>query len=402
MSRSASPPAEHSLQRLLSLADACVLCGLCLPHCPTYRLDARESESPRGRVLLAQALARDPDGVDASSIEALEHCLGCGRCEQVCPAKVRFGELMRLTRQQMPQRPRSVRVRALLWASRHPIATAAIVRAARPLRALLPRRQRRALQASANLEQLQRHSQLKDADRRDDTAPVGASHLRVGLLLGCVGRALEAHALNAAARLLRACGHEVLVPAGQVCCGALDQHAGFGTHAEALHAQSRRVWSALAPDVVVSTSSGCQAAHAAALANHAAVTDLASLLIDDAAFAAVVLRRVERRVALHLPCTQHAALKSVQATRILLGRIPGLQLVELPDTGCCGAGGAHMLAFPERAERLRRPLLDAVIACGATTLLSANLGCRLHLGGAAELAGVELRHPLELLAEALP
>lgn len=385
MSTNTSPPA---LQALLDLADACVLCGLCLPHCPTYRMDAREPESPRGRVMLVQALARGTP-LDEGISEALEHCLGCGRCEQVCPARVRFGDLMRRARPLYARTP-SAPVRGLLWASRHPLLFAAAVRAARPLRALAGLRARRAL-ASAEAPP------YVSAARIESPTP-----LRIGLLGGCVGAGLEARAQAAAEALLTAAGHRVLRPAGQACCGALDQHAGIGLHADAQRERNRALWAGEAPDCLVTTMSGCQAAFAAGLSELAPVRGIATLLAADRGFAALALRPLARKVALHLPCTQRSLQGEADAVRELLGRVPGLEWTELADTGCCGAGGAHMLAFPQRAAALRAPLVDAVLASGATTLASANIGCRLHLGGAAELAGVELRHPLELLAEALP
>jgi len=102
-------------------------------------------------------------------------------------------------------------------------------------------------------------------------------------------------------------------------------------------------------------------------------------------------------VALHLPCTQRV-LKSDAALRRLLSHVPDLNLIELPDTGCCGAAGLHMLVEPERAAKLRTPLFDAFEATQATEILSSNLGCRLHLANGAK---IPIRHPIEFLAEHL-
>jgi len=103
------------------------------------------------------------------------------------------------------------------------------------------------------------------------------------------------------------------------------------------------------------------------------------------------------RVALHLPCTQRVA-RTEGALRSLLASVPDLEVVELPDTGCCGAAGLHMRQHPERATALRQPLLDVLPGTQASVILSANIGCRLHLAGGANLP---VRHPIDFLAEHL-
>ncbi|MGA7964654.1 MAG: 4Fe-4S dicluster domain-containing protein, partial [Gammaproteobacteria bacterium] len=79
---------------LITDAERCVKCALCLPYCPTYGLTHEEGDSPRGRIALIQALAEG--SLEPSSVARahLEGCLSCRACEAVCPAGVPYGRLL--------------------------------------------------------------------------------------------------------------------------------------------------------------------------------------------------------------------------------------------------------------------------------------------------------------------
>jgi len=374
---SALPPA---IDPLLALADRCVQCGLCLPSCPTYQLDRNEAESPRGRIALVRAFADGSLAPDAAADAHLDHCLGCRRCEAVCPAGVQYGELLVEARhRQRERRGAGTRQRAIEWLAARPALLDRLLGAYRLMYPLLPKPLPRPPRKS----------------RGETLQSVPASQPRVALFRGCVARRYDTHAHAALARLCRAAGLEVAIPAEQTCCGALHAHAGATKTAAELAGLNRAAFAAGVP--VLSSATGCHASLADTLQAHAPVVDACTFLLQRAD--ALRFRPAHARVALHVPCTQRAVVKSDAALRTLLARIPDLDLVELPDTGCCGAAGSYMFEQPERARALRQPLLDALAGSGATQLLSANIGCRLHVAMAER--SIPIRHPLEFLAEHL-
>ncbi|HTA64199.1 MAG TPA: (Fe-S)-binding protein [Xanthomonadaceae bacterium] len=385
MSSPASAPADQSGRGggdpILALADRCVQCGLCLPHCPTYRLDRSETESPRGRIALARAYvdgALEPDPVADAH---LDHCLGCRRCEAVCPAGVQYGDLLVEVRQrQRERRGAGRRQLAIEWLAARPALLDRLLGVYRALYPLLPKR----------LPRPPRTVRIERTPSRTMASPK-----QVALFRGCVARRYDMGVHAALARLCAAAGLDVAVPESQTCCGALHAHAGNREAAAQLALCNRAAFAVGVP--VLSSASGCHEALAEALDGHAPVRDACAFLLTHAD--ALRFRPVQVRVALHVPCTQRAVVKSDAALRALLARIPQLDLVELPDTGCCGAAGSYMFDQPERAHALRQPVLDAYARSGASLLLSANIGCRLHLAmGDTE---IPMRHPLQFLAEHL-
>jgi glycolate oxidase iron-sulfur subunit len=367
---------------LAALADRCVQCGLCLPHCPTYRLDATETESPRGRIAYAKAVATGLLAPTALGDLHLDHCLGCRRCEGACPAGVEYGSLLVAAREeQAKHRPIPVQTRRLLWWLAHPRLLAGALRAYRLAFAWLPQSWRR----------LPRPPALPAPDR----AP---RDFALEVFVGCIARTYEAPARAALSRLLGAMNIRMLETDGQACCGAAAEHAGDGTQAAALAARNQAAFQRSGGNRVLCLASGCEGALGHSLEGVTRVQDVLHFLNQNPRTHRLRFRNAGgRRVALHRPCTQFALAGNVAQMRELLARVPGLEVLDLPDRGCCGAAGLHMLQFPQRAQALAQPVLRDIEASGATEVISANVGCRLHLGG----GKLPVRHPLELLAEFL-
>jgi glycolate oxidase iron-sulfur subunit len=367
---------------------ACVACGLCLPHCPTWRVTGEEARSPRGRIAAMRDVHLGGGPADDDFVESMDTCVQCRGCDTACPSGVPFGRLMEGTRETLAAetdyQPRvrrwALRVldhhRLLLVGSR--VLAAGQRVGVVPARLGLPR-----------LPLLQPRLRASGDD--------------VLLFTGCVMDAWQRDVHVAVARVLEATGVGVgLLGPGGACCGALAAHAGL--HDQAVRSV-RRVMAAAPGDApILVDSAGCGAQLKDA--GHLLGTD------DGRAFAARVFdvhewladrldrlppgRRLPVRVAVQDPChlrhVQHAHLP----VRRVLARYT--EVVELDDDGlCCGAGGAFSLQHPDLAADIRDRKVGAIVRSGAPVVASANPGCALHL----QAAGLEVRHPLELVAAAI-
>jgi glycolate oxidase iron-sulfur subunit len=80
---------------------------------------------------------------------------------------------------------------------------------------------------------------------------------------------------------------------------------------------------------------------------------------------------------------------------------PAYELLETGDDGlCCGAGGAYSVTQPELSQRILARKVDALRMAAGTAepiVASANPGCMVQLRG----AGIDARHPADLIAEVL-
>jgi glycolate oxidase iron-sulfur subunit len=395
-----SPPAPFPVE----LAERCVKCGLCLPHCPTYGLAGVEGESPRGRIALMQGLAAGRLEAEPALVRHLESCLGCRACEPVCPAEVPYGELIdagrALLRARGVQPSLAARLPGMVLQRPHLLRAALRLARLPGVAALarglggLPARAVDLLPAGA------RPPRRAAAPPRDD-----AGRGEVFLFKGCAGAAMDGRSLDDTRLALEAAGWRVRAPARQGCCGAIDLHAGRPEDARRLAARNLATFPGDIP--VVACASGCAATllEYARLAGDPGarfarrIRDPAELLAD--APLALGPGRYPS-VVLHLPCTQRNVTRTAAATRRLLGRIPGLVVRELP-AGCCGAAGENFLSQPATADALLAPLLRSLVDHPPDALVTSNIGCAIHFAAGLRRAGVPVPvlHPASVVASAL-
>ncbi len=397
-------PAATADPALLALTDQCVMCGLCLPHCPTYRLDRHEAESPRGRIALARLIARGDAALTPAAISHLDHCLGCLSCQKVCPSGVRYEDILVRTRARLAAgRPQPVR----RWLTPARLTTLARIGTALRAGHWLPALARW-LPASSRLARAAAEMPVAPPRQARVPAPPTGQPRRgpVTLFPGCVATVFDRDTLQAARTLLEALGYDVAMPTTAVCCGALDLHAGAPESAQASAVATRAALEALpAPSVLVAASGCFGSLRDHTLAGSAlTVASVAAFIAADPKLASVRFKPLARRAALHVPCSEANLGDGGIATRALLARIPQLEVLSLPEQPrCCGAAGSYFIEHAGRADRLRREKLDQAIALAPTLLLTGNVGCRIFLGNGLRqrAAAIEVLHPLALLARQL-
>ncbi len=390
----ASPAHRPAFATDLSGADRCVLCGMCLPHCPTYALQRAEGDSPRGRITLMQGLAQGrllPS--NARLREHLEGCLGCRSCEAICPAGVRFGELIDNSRHILLENPGHATRRGLLrrvfgpWRRmalrqrglRRVAGFAARAAHSLELRYLMPERTR--------LGRLLRHTGPSLAPMPKLESLAVNERPDVWLFAGCMDAFFTGPDSAAALQLLHSLGVRVGLPRGQVCCGAIDQHLGRKPDAIGLRQTNETAFGGTQPIVVLDSGCEAQLREYPLEAWRARVTSLTAFLerlpLEDFHWQLEPVR-----IALHLPCTLRNVTRETDGILHLFTRLPGVEVVALaPPRNCCGAGGTAMLTQAGSADPLGQETLDALEATRPDVIVSPNVGCSVHLRALRERSG---------------
>jgi len=403
----------------------CMRCGMCLPHCPTYRETFLETASPRGRVALVRKFEEGELPESDTLLEYLSLCLDCQACASACPCGVNAGELvaeMRCERKAEKGLSRMEEV-VLHGLVPHPDRLEA---------AMVPLRlyQRSGLQKMVRglgvmkmfPPQLQRMEgllpKLPSAPLRrtlsEVTPAVGKEKGTVGFFLGCVMSLIFSEASFATVELLSRLGYRVITPKAQKCCGAPNM---LGHDKEGLMEAARfntDLFSSYGTDFIVTDCGGCGAelkkygehlhGDAGAAAFSSKVRDISQILAAEKESLAKELRPLPISVTYHDPCHIAHCQGIRLEPRSVLKLIPGLDFREMEDAdACCGSAGTYNIEKPEMSDLVLRRKVERVRKTGAKYLVTGNPGCLLQLKQALESGDepIKVLHLTELLSMSL-
>lgn len=415
------------------LIDTCVHCGFCLATCPSYRVIGKETDSPRGRIYLMDAINEGEASLTPATVAHFDSCLGCLACVSTCPSGVQYDRLIAATRPQVERnydRPLVERGLRTLIFQLFPYPDR--------LRRLLPLfqfYQRSGLQAwvqkSRLLQRISPQLAAMDALLPTLSRPIpvprtgvipaqGQRRYRVGMILGCVQQLFFEGVNAATVRVLTANGCEVVIPTGQGCCAALPYHQGETAQAQTLARQMIDRFANTDVDAVIINAAGCGHTlkeYGDVLQDDPVYRDRARAFAQQVRDVQEFLAEVGLTAPLH-PLTENRSLTvvyqdachllhgqriSVQP-RQLLRQIPNLVLREPVDAAlCCGSAGVYNMLQPQVAAELGQQKVRNLLATQPDLIASANPGCTLQLQRHLRAQGqtIPVLHPIELLDRAI-
>jgi glycolate oxidase iron-sulfur subunit len=402
---------------------ACVHCGLCLPACPVYRVDPRESIAPRGQVYNIRAVLEGRLELTPGLAAEIYVCLACRGCESVCPSGVPVGSIVEQARGLITEKkqegivPRLLKRLLLSGVLAFPRRLSALMALLRVyersgLRSVVRFLLAKLAPALAERERLMPSLGPKPSRLPSLATPSGERRARVGLFTGCIASHSFADVNEATLSVLQRNGFEVVVPEDQVCCGALHQHNGLPDTARRLARKNVEVFERAFVSRVVVNAAGCGAAlteYGEFLEGDAAAHTFASRVIDISAL--LVREGFEPpssgfdplRVAYDAPCHLFHAQKVKNEPREILRSIPGVELVEHHESErCCGSAGIYNVTHYAMSMEVLEGKMREIAKVRPDVIATGNPGCHIQLTEGVRRAGLraEVVHPVVLLDRA--
>lgn len=380
------------MKNILDESLKCVRCGSCKAYCPTYMEGLSEAASARGRIVLVKNLMESRLKPSDHLIDYIYSCLLCDACKGQCPLNVHIASIIIEGRSLLAKTDKKRRL--LRWLirslSRHPDNSFKISKLLRgnlypylykkgviPYRLKIPDTPLRS-----------DHHILKPDNKRG----------RVAIFVGCSTNYILPNLGLSLIKVLLRIGYEVVLPKGEVCCGAPFMELGLKSDAVRMAKKNLSIFGKLNVEAVLTLCPTCL------LSIRSHYADLAGDVIDRAMDVSVFLRErlndteLKRphtmTVTYHDPCHHINSMGIWKEPREILNRI-GVEIIEVDEKGCCGFAGLFSLSYRGLSKSILKKRAESLRKTSAEAIITSCPGCILQLSS--EIGDTPVYHVIEMI-----
>ncbi len=381
---------------------SCVHCGFCNATCPTYQILGDELDGPRGRIYLIKQTLEGEIPTRQTQLH-LDRCLTCRNCESTCPSGVQYSQLLNIGRTIVNKKvSRSFYQKSLHTILRKTFLSrfsfSRLIKTGQLFRPLLPGSIKR------SIPEKQKYLHFEKVN-----------HARKILLIpGCVQPSLKPNIDIAARIVFNKLNIECVEIPAAGCCGSLSHHLNAESEAMQIIKQNIDSWWPLVEnktiEAICMTASGCGVAikeYEQLLTNdndYAEKAKIISALYKDPAeivsqalsgnnnpLADIVTQH--KTIAFHPPCTLQHGMKINNLVEPILTNC-GFEVRSFKDKHlCCGSAGTYSITQKKLSQQLLANKLDNISKTEHELIVTANIGCQLHLQSG---TSTPVKHWLEL------
>jgi glycolate oxidase iron-sulfur subunit len=397
------------LRKFEQETEQCMKCGFCSFVCPVYQEERIESSVARGKNELIKALLAGELELTSALADRLYQCAACGACTESCPAKAHIPRLVvaaraDIARTQGMKFPYGFVYRNLLPNRR---LFGNLLKASSFIQSAFMPKSNGVIRHLPNfMSGLSHGRQIPSIARKflRQQVPVVnkpksglKSELRIGYFPGCMNEYVTPHLAIKTIEFLTRRSVEVVMPKGQLCCGA-PVFLGGGDFETGRKIADANAAAFEKFDYVVTDCATCACAFEeyprfladtpertetytkfAGKIRHASqfITDVLEIPASAYQTAAAVKGK---KITWHDPCHLNRHLGLTQQPRQILKSLDEAQYIEMPDAGrCCGMAGQFNLLYYDLSQKIAEKKIASIDSSGADIVVTACPGCEFQL-----------------------
>lgn len=339
----------HNVQSL-----PCVRCGACKALCPTYIVDATEGMSARGRIMLLKKFIERQIEPSELLAERIFSCLLCSACNRLCPLGINITDAIYKGRVSLIDlnKKRKLISLLLLHGFKKPSIVFKIIRLLEAIGDTFPVNKMQPFKALRDLK-----IRLPDSALRDEIYIFKASRpkARIAVFSGCTVNFLYPNIGRSLIYFLNKLDYDVILPRGEVCCGAPLVGLGFEEEAAELAKKNLNIFKKMNVEAVIGLCPTC--VHFIKNEYKKLIGDQIDAATEISQFSKKMVRTNPQsqipslqKIVYHDPCHSIYGLDIKAEPRQILKSM-GFDILN-SESGCCGFGGTFRLLYQELSEEI--------------------------------------------------